>query len=101
MTVGKRFRKKRTRRTPEQQTAHDQEIIDKFNAKHPIGKTVWYWTTLPFGPVKETKIRCSAWIIPSNAIVCKVDGVSGGVSIFNITEVNESHRDKIKFVETK
>jgi len=99
MSADKRFRKKRTRRTPEQQAEHDQEIIDKFDAQYPIGKTVWFWTTLPFGPVKETKIRDSAWVIPSDLILCKVDGVSGGVSIFHIAEGDDSRRDQIRFVD--
>jgi len=93
MKTAKRVRKKRTRRTPEQQEKHTKDIIDKFNAEHPIGKVVWYWSTLPFGPVKETKIWDSAWALPSDEIVCKVDGIAGGVSIFHITDVDESRRD--------
>jgi hypothetical protein len=89
-------KKGRTRLTPEQQAAHDDKILADFNARYPVDTVVWYWTTLPFGPVKETKIRCGAWFIPSGQFVCKVDGVAGGVSIWHIREVDESRRDEVK-----
>lgn len=91
--------KSRTKRTPEQQAEHNQRSIGEFDSMYPVGTTVWYWTALPFGPVRETKIKHGAWALGSGDLVCKVEGVSGGVSIWHIQQVDESRRSEIKFIE--
>lgn len=92
-----RTRKGRTQRTPEQQAAHEKQIIDAFDQQFPVGTSVWYWQSLPFGPVTETKIRYGAWFLDCGEPVCKVEGKGGGVSIWHITAVDESRRDQINF----
>lgn len=77
-----------TRRSKSDNAAHEKSMCEKFNAKFPVGTRVVYWSTLPFGPAIETRIRHGAWILASGDPVCKVDGVAGGVSIFHIREVN-------------
>ena len=94
-----RAKKGRTLLSPEQAAANDAKMIADFDAQFPIGKNVWYWTVLPFGPVRETQIREAAWILPSGQPVCMVKGVSGSVSIWHIQEVDESRRKDVEFVK--
>lgn len=66
-----------TKRTPEQQAEWDQKCIDTFNGYYPVGSRVWYWSSLPFGPVKETVIKRGAFFADSGEMVCFLEGVSG------------------------
>ena len=84
--------------TPEQQGKYNERLIVAFNKTFPIGTKVWYFTTVPFGPIKETTIRGKAWLLKSGHPVCKVLGVSGGVSILHVKPVNESLRPSLTFV---
>ena len=49
--------KARTKRSPKQDREHGEKACRELNERHPVGSTVWYWTSLPFGPVKETTVR--------------------------------------------
>ena len=91
-------RRRKQRLTPEQQAEHDQRITDDFNRAHPVGSECWYWSTLPFGPVRETRVRHEAFISDSGEHVCFLDGVSGYVSIWHVTEPKEAQRQSVKFV---
>lgn len=84
--------------TPEQQAEYDQRITGDFNRSHPVGSACWYWLSLPFGPVRETRIRGEAFIADSGALVCFVEGVSGYVSIWHVTEPKETQRQTVRFV---
>lgn len=88
-------KKRRARRSDE----HVQNDIDEFNAKYPVGTTVWYYLKLPFGPVYETAIRHAAWALDCNEIVCKVRGKAGGISIRHIQLPDESRRDDLEFTD--
>src|SRR5688572_733300 len=94
-----RAKKGRTLLSPEQSHERDAKLIADFDSSHPVGSNVWYWTSLPFGPVRETTVRRSACIMPSGEPVCFVDGVSGCVSIWHISAVDESRRSQINFVQ--
>ena len=83
------IKKSRTRMTPAQQAEHDQQIIDEFNRVFPVGSECVYWSSLPMGPSKATRIRHEAFIADSGHPVCFVEGVSGYVSIFLITRKRE------------
>lgn len=76
----------RTRRTPEQQAAHDRQILADFDARFPVGTRVRYFVTLPFGPLRVTTIRSRAWRLGDGEAVASVDGQAGGVSIWHIFE---------------
>jgi len=80
-------KKSRTRMTPAQQAEHDQRTIDEFNRDFPVGSECVYWSSLPFGPSKATRIRSKAFTADSGHPVCFVEGVSGCVSIFHITRL--------------
>jgi len=88
-----------TLRTPKQEAAHNQKIIDDFNRRFPAGTDIWYWRTLPFGPVLQTAIRHGAWFLSSGEPVCLVVGVLGCVSIWHIEPIDESRREDINFVK--
>lgn len=91
-------RRRKQRLTPEQQAEHDQRITDDFNRAHPVGSPCWYWSTLPFGPVRETRVRGEAFVACSGEHVCFVEGVSGYVSIWHVTEPKEAQRQHVQFV---
>jgi hypothetical protein len=86
------------RLTPEQQAEHDQRITDDFNRAHPVGSPCWYWVSLPFGPVRETRVRTAAMVACCGHHVCFVDGVAGYVSIWHVTEPKEAQREHVSFV---
>lgn len=95
LTVGKR---RKQRLTPEQHAEHDRKITDDFNRAHPVGSACWYWTTLPLGPVRETRVRGEAFVAESGEHVCFVEGVGGYVSIWHVTEPKEAQRGHVRFV---
>jgi len=83
--------------TPEQRAKHDRDVIENFDREFPVGTVVWFWTTLPMGPVKETKIRGGVLIADSGQPVCFVKGVAGYVSIYHIFPVDEARRPYLTF----
>lgn len=60
---------------------------EQFAAKAPIGTPVRYWPVLPCRDDEfvETAIRSEPWALGHGAIVVKVEGRAGGVSIEHIT----------------
>jgi hypothetical protein len=63
---------------------------------------VWYWQTLPFGPVIETTIRSTAIVIDEGnsnpgMVVCYLQGVSGYVSVAHVTAMKEDQRGSVTF----
>ena len=86
----KKYKRGVMRMTPEQREQHQQEMANAFDARFPVGSEVWYWSSLPFGPKRRTRIRDGATYIPSyDGPVCKVEGVPGFVSTFHITPILE------------
>ena len=83
--------------TPDQQAEHDQKIVDEFNARFPVGTRVWYWKTLPFGPVVETTVRGPAFTSDAGLSVCFLTGISGYVSTMHVREIDESRRQDLNF----
>lgn len=92
-------KRRKQRLTPEQQAEHDQRIADDFNRAHPVGSQCWYWSSLPVGPVRETRVRGEAFVADSGDCVCFVEGVSGYVSIWHVTEPKEDQRQSVRFVQ--
>lgn len=64
-----------------------QDACDKFNREFPVGTVVEYWSTIPFGPKRETKVRGEAFVAASGDEVCFVAGVAGYVSIWHVRAV--------------
>jgi len=91
-------RRRRQLLTPDQRAQHQRRTLDDFDRRHPVGSAVWYWSRLPFGPVRETRIREPAYTDCAGQPCCMVDGVRGGVSIFHVTEPKESQREYVRFV---
>ncbi len=91
--------KRQMKMTPEQQAEHGAKMLAEFDRRCPVGTKVWYYTILPFGPVKETTVQKKAWLLKDNHPVCKLRGISGGVSIFHIFAIDESRRTSIQFAE--
>lgn len=89
-------RKRRQILTPEQRAEHDQQSVDGWNARFPVGTTVWYWHSLPFGPVTETTVRADAFIAYSGEPVCFLKGISGYVSVFHVFPPDEARREHLK-----
>lgn len=97
----KRNRKGMTRFTPEQQAEHDKKIIADFDRRFPVGSRIWFWTSLPSGPVLETTIQRGAFVARSGDVVCFLDNFSGFVSIWFVQEIDESRRADLQFVEAR
>jgi site-specific DNA-cytosine methylase len=91
-------KRRRQKLTFEQQAAHDAKILEYFNRAFPVGATVWFWKTLPFGPVQETSVRGEAFWADSGEPVCFLKGISGYVSIWHVQSVDESGRGDLTFV---
>jgi hypothetical protein len=85
--------KRRTRGGPDPKLAKRQ--VELFNRNHPVGSRVWYWQSLPHGPVLETKVRYPASLLPSGMPVAMVEGVSGYVGIDWICPVDEDRREAV------
>lgn len=94
-----RTKKGRTLLTPEQRADQERDTIQDFNHRFPVGKKIWFWKTLPFGPVIETTIREEAYIADSGHCVCLLQGISGYVSIWHIQPIDESRRADLAFGE--
>jgi hypothetical protein len=66
---------------------------DEWNAKHPIGTRVRYWSLRPTvsgdAPPIETKTRSTAWALGSGDAVVSVDGVAGGVALTHVDVLDE------------
>lgn len=93
-----RTKRLKQRLTPEQKVEQDQRITDDFNRAHPVGSACWYWEGLPFGHVCETRIHSEAFVDRSGEHVCFVEGVSGSVLIWHVTEPKEAQRGHVSFV---
>lgn len=90
--------------TPQQRADHEAQILADFNQRFPVGSIVWYWVTMPHGPVQETRIQQPFFMLPScfpdgsnsGHPVTFVKGRRGYVSGWHIHEVDESRRAILK-----
>ena len=87
--------------TPQQRRDHEARILADFNERFPVDSVVWYWVTLPHGPVQETIIQQPFFILPQGLSnegqpVTFVKGRRGYVSAWQIQEVDESRRAVLK-----
>ena len=83
--------------TTAQTIEHNQRILNEFNTRFPVGTRVWYWKTLPFGPICETTVRREAFTADSGQAVCFLQGFSGYVSVSHVQAIDESRRKDILF----
>jgi hypothetical protein len=73
------------------------ELAGQFNRELAVGAKIWFWRTLPFGPVLETTIRGAAFVSDAQVPVAFIAGVAGYVSIFHITPPLEAQRPFVNF----
>jgi hypothetical protein len=86
--------------TPAQAAEHAQKIVDEFNQRFPVGSRIWFFRTLPFGPVVETTVRGEAFTSDSGHAVAFLQGISGFVYCLHVWPVDESRRQDMNFDAT-
>ena len=59
----------------------------EFTERHPVGERVRYYPIAGEGSSSVTRIRSAAWTLGHGAVVVKVEGVAGGVSIDHLEVV--------------
>lgn len=82
--VGRAMDRKRNARRRQLSGAHSAE---SWNAAHPIGTAVRYWTIYPpieSVPPIDTTTRTPAWVLGDGSVVVSIVGKSGGVHLSHI-----------------
>lgn len=74
----------------EQKTAKVQKEVDAFNAAHPVGTRVRFWTGLREGEGKVSTTRSDAQALSGHTAVVWLTGVSGCVSLSHVQAEKES-----------
>ena len=62
----------------------EQKRCDEFNAKHPVGTPVRYWTGLREGEGRVGKTRSSAEVLSGHTAVVWVEGCRGCVALTHV-----------------
>jgi len=86
--------------SPAQVAEHAQKIAAEFNQRFPVGSRIWFFRTLPFGPVVETMVRGEAFTSDSGHAVAFLQGISGFVYCLHVWPVDESRRQDMNFDAT-
>lgn len=68
-------------------TKKPQEIADAFNAEHPEGTPVRYWTGLREGPGRESVTRSAAWVLGGHTPVVRVQDHAACVALSHVEAV--------------
>lgn len=72
---------------PQRQTlAQMERACANFNASHPVGSTVLFWTGLFEGPGTEGVIQYSAGIMGGHTVVVYIKG-KGGVALTHVRDM--------------
>lgn len=82
--VGKSMDRKRNARRRQLSGAHTAE---SWNAAHPIGTRVRYWSIyppIPSVPPLDTTTRSEAWELGDGSVVVLIEGRTGGVHLSHI-----------------
>ncbi len=92
--------KARFRLTPTKSLQDARNQVQSFNARHAVDEVVWYWRTLPAGPVTETRIRLAAYVLSTGDgrafPVCQLNGVAGPVAVCHVGDVQRDRRSTVK-----
>lgn len=67
--------------------AQAEKAARDFNAKHPVGAKVRYWTMLREGEGKESVTRSEAYVTDSGEAVVFIAGQSGYVALTHVQPV--------------
>lgn len=86
----------RKRRARGDQAANAQAMAERFNREFPVGTHVWYWQSLPFGPVVETFVRSEAFVSHGGDPVAFLHGVSGYVHTEHVQAIDEPRRAAVQ-----
>ncbi len=73
--------------TPKPSPAKLQKQVETFNAEHPIGTPVFYWTGLREGPGKAGKTRSKAKLLGGEAVVW-IEGYPACVALSHVKVVD-------------
>ena len=65
----------------------EQRIADRWNANHPVGTPVRYWTMVREGAGKVSKTRSLAEVLSGHTAVVWIEGVSGCVDLSHVDPV--------------
>ena len=72
------------REKPNQQ---EQKLVDQWNAKHPTGTPVRYWTMVREGAGRTSTTRSVAELLSGHTAVVWLAGVSGCVSLSHVEAI--------------
>jgi hypothetical protein len=62
-----------------------QKLVDKWNAKHPVGTLVTRYKLInPLREPEETKTRSEAWLMGGHTAMVMVEGIAGGVMVESV-----------------
>jgi hypothetical protein len=61
-----------------------QELVDWFNAEHPVGTDVTAFPGTTDGRAVQGKTRTPAWVLPSDEPVVSITGLAGGIALSHI-----------------
>ena len=64
-----------------------QEAAELFTQHHPVGTAVRYWPIRGAPEFEDSKIRSEAWVLGHGAIVVKIEGRTGGVSVGHLQKI--------------
>jgi hypothetical protein len=60
---------------------------DAWNAAHPVGTAVRYWSGYREGEGRTSRTRTPAWMLGSDLAVVSVDGHSGGIALTHVEPI--------------
>lgn len=71
----------------EKHAKEQQELVEQFNAKFPVGTRVRYWTGLREGEGKEGPTNHAATLLSGHTAVAWIDGCRSCVSLSHVEPI--------------
>ena len=74
-------------RTMEKRRREAQVAAERFNAQHPAGTAVRYWTGVVEGEGRLGKTRSEAYVMGGHTAVVALEGLAGVISLSHVQPV--------------
>lgn len=68
----------------------EQQLVEDWNQKYPLGTPVRYWTGVREGEGKEGKTRTEASLLSGHSAVVWVTGQPGCISLSHVEPIEET-----------